>query len=122
MAPDASFLGWVMSLRPSTAPWVQPQRLKPIPLRRYQAFALPIIGRAKTSARWKRCHVCCAVRAGFEPLLEWPLIGLPCMGDESSAIDSTLGTVTTAQAGTADTVPGFRPTDRGPEPVPNASL
>jgi hypothetical protein len=42
-----------------------------------------------------------------------PLIGLPCMGDESSAVDSTLGTATTAQADPAETVSGFRPTDRG---------
>jgi hypothetical protein len=29
----------------------KPQRLKPIPLRRYQAFALPTIGRAKARLR-----------------------------------------------------------------------
>ncbi len=43
-APDLAFLGWAISLQPSTTSWVQSQRLKPIPPRRYQAFALPTVG------------------------------------------------------------------------------
>ncbi len=55
MGPDLAFLGWAVSLRPPTTSWVQSQRLKPIPLRRYQAFALPIGAKLPDKIREQAC-------------------------------------------------------------------
>ncbi len=48
----------------------KPQRLKPIPLRRYQAFALPTIGRAK--ARLRKAFVAANSMAFLGPLQGTP--------------------------------------------------
>jgi hypothetical protein len=93
------------------------QRLKPIPLRRYQAFALPIVGGgpALVGRKPRRAgNVAMFVgwsAPGLSRCRNGPLMRLSWVGDESSAVDSTLGTVTTAQADPAETVSGFRPTD-----------
>jgi hypothetical protein len=64
-----------------------------------------MIGRAKASARRKRCDVCCLISAGLEPV-------------QIGGKRHTLGRTSTAQADPAETVSGFRPTDHAAEPPP----